>query len=321
MNTKIFEQGSGEWASYPYPNGDTVKSNGCGLLAITNVAIEIGKYWDKTPAYFYPYMLQYAVYDNGTKRQGIEDALDKYFGNHITHNVSSSMKFVWEALGKGNTIAIILFGAGTAYDGTEWTLSGHFVAVTGYEYKDGKHWLYTKDSSWRHNDGWHSYEDSMQGLIPENVYTAVIPAGKWIKKGGYWYYYEGDTMVKNAWKQDTKGDWYYLGKDGKMVVNAWAEDGGKWYWLGKDGKMVKSNLIEWKGNKYYLQSSGVMASSKWIKFKVGWRYFAKSGKMLRNRWFRYKGDDYYFNSAGVMVTGKRNIPCNFGTDGKLKGVK
>ena len=115
MNPRIFDQGSGEWASYPYPNGDTVKSNGCGLLAITNVAIEIENYRDKTPVYFYPFMKQYAVYDNGTKRQGIEDALDKYFGNHITHNVSSSMKSVWDALGKGNTIAIILFGGGTAY--------------------------------------------------------------------------------------------------------------------------------------------------------------------------------------------------------------
>lgn len=280
MNTRIYKQYDSRWGSLPYPTSNSpVSSDGCGLCAVTNASIELGKYWDKTPTYFYPYMKQYAVAGHGTEWEGIYDGLVYFMGNCEWLDVESSMEPLWNELAKGNRVGIILFGNRKGPDGTLWTSSGHYVAFTDYEIKDGKHWLYMKDSGGRDHDGWFAYEDSMRGCIPKHVWTARVaedaPKNGWLQKGNLWYYY-------------------------------------------KDGKMVKSNLIEWKGDKYYLQGNGVMASSKWIKFKVGWRYFAKNGKMLKSRWFKYKGDSYYLKGTGVMATGKMSVPCDFGTDGKLK---
>lgn len=165
--------------------------------------------------------------------------------------------------------------------------------------------VYTGDTSGtltRHNMFYSTacpgpYLQSKFPYIESEVRKRLNMKNGWIKEDGYWYFYKDGEMVKDAWAQDKENKWYFLGEDGKMVI---------------------SNLIEWKGDKYYLQSNGVMASSKWIKFKVGWRYFAKNGKMLRNRWLKYKGDSYYLKSTGVMATGKMSVPCDFGTDGKLK---
>lgn len=280
MNPKIYKQYDSRWGSLPYPTSNSpVSSDGCGLCAVTNAAIEMDKYWDKDPKYFYPFMKQYAVTGHGTEWDGIYDGLVYFMGNSKWLDVSASMEPLWNELSKGNRVGVILFGSNTAPDGTLWTSSGHYVAFTDYSYEDGKHWLYMKDSGGRDHDGWFTYEDSMRGCIPKHVWTSEVskaaPKNGWLQKGDLWYYY-------------------------------------------KNGKMVKSNLIEWKGDKYYLQGNGVMASSKWIKFKVGWRYFAKNGKMLKSRWYRYKGDDYYLKSTGVMATGKMSVPCDFGKDGKLR---
>lgn len=297
MNPRIIDQGDDRWANLGYRTLPyTVVKEGCGLCSVTNCAIEVGKYWNYTPFDTIDFMRQYATNGNGTERAGIDAGLDKYLGNHKRCYVSSSMQPAWDELSKGNRIGIILFGSGTAPDGTEWTLSGHYVAFTDYKYESGQHWFYTKDSSWRHLDGWHSYEKSMRGCIPEVIWTVKIMKSGWIKEDGNWYFYEDGVKVKNAWRQDTEG---------------------LWYWLGDDGKMVTSNMVDWKGNRYYLQSNGVMASSKWIKFKNGWRYFNKSGKMLKSRWLRYKNDMYYLDDKGYSVTGNKTLPCKFDSSGKL----
>lgn len=296
MNPRIFDQSTEPWGSKPYPKLPcTVKTDGCGLCAVANATIELHKYWNWTPTDFYPFMKQFAVYNNGTLRKGIPLALNKYFGNSKEHNVANTMQPVWNELEKGFRVAIFLFGGGTAQDGTEWTKGGHYVAITGYKYENGDHWVYTKDSSWRHNDGWHSYTKSIRGLVPEVAWTAYITG--WYKVGN---------------------DWYYLDDNGTPVKNGWAKDGSGWCYLGSDGRMVKSQWVKWKDNWYYLKSNGYMAENEWAKDSKGkWFYLGKGGKMLKGCWVRWKNNMYYLLGNGEMATGSRNVPCKFDSSGKL----
>lgn len=280
-------QGDPQWANLPYRDLPyTVVEEGCGLCAVSMCA-------DLTPLDTIDYMRQFATNGNGTTWEGIDKGLDKFVGNHKRNYVSESMDPLWDELAKGNRVGIILFGPGTAPDGTVWTSSGHYVEFDDYVIEDGLHWIHTNDSGWRNHTGWFAYERSMRGCIPSIVWTAKKMKNGWRKEGNDWYFYKDDKKLKSQWVHDSK-----------------------WYWLGKDGKMVKSNLITYKGDKYYLKSDGVMASNEWIKFENGWRFFNKNGKM-RIGWLKWKSNFYYLDSKGYMVTGGRNVPCTFDSDGKL----
>lgn len=294
MNPTIFDQGDPRWGSLPYPRGSsTVKSDGCGLCAVTHCAIELKKYWGYTPKDTISFMRQYAVYDNGTEWAGIDAGLDKYLGNHKRHYNMSSF---FGEMKKGNRVGVILFGKGTAPDSTVWTLSGHYVAVVNWKYEAGQNWLFCKDSSWRKLSGWKSYEKSMKGCIPDVLWTAEIMKDGWIKENNNWYYYDNGIMLKNNWAKDSKGKWFYLGTDGAMVTSKW---------------------VKWKDNWYYLKDNGEMAASEWAKDKLGWCYLNKDGKMVKSVWVKWKGDMYYVNDKGYMVTGSADVPCKFTDSGKL----
>lgn len=280
-------QGDPQWANLPYRDLPyTVVEEGCGLCAVSMCA-------DLTPLDTIDFMRQFATNGNGTTWEGIDKGLDKFVGNHKRNYVSESMTPLWDELSGGNRVGIILFGPGTAPDGTVWTSSGHYVEFDDYVIEDGLHWIHTQDSGWRNHTGWFTYERSMKGCIPSIVWTAKRMKNGWRKEGNDWYFYKDDKKLKSQWVHDSK-----------------------WYWLGKDGKMVKSNLITYKGDKYYLKSDGVMASNEWIKFENGWRFFNKSGKM-RIGWLKWKSNFYYLDSKGYMVTGGRNVPCTFDSSGKL----
>lgn len=280
-------QGDPQWANLPYRDLPyTVVKEGCGLCAVSMCA-------DLTPLDTIDYMRQFATNGNGTTWEGIDKGLDKFVGSHKRNYVSESMTPLWDELAKGKRVGIILFGKGDSPDGTVWTKTGHYVQFDDYVYEDGLHWFHTQDSGWRNHTGWFAYERSMEGCIPSIVWTAKKMKNGWVKEGNDWYFFKNDKKLKSQWVQDTK-----------------------WYWLGKDGKMVKSNLITYKGDKYYLKSDGVMASNEWIKFENGWRFFNKSGKM-RIGWLKWKSNFYYLDSKGYMVTGGRNVPCTFDSDGKL----
>ena len=280
-------QGDPQWANLPYRDLPyTVVEEGCGLCAVSMCA-------DLTPLDTIDFMRQFATNGNGTTWEGIDKGLDKFVGNHKRNYVSESMTPLWDELSGGNRVGIILFGPGTAPDGTVWTSSGHYVEFDDYVIEDGLHWIHTQDSGWRNHTGWFTYERSMKGCIPSIVWTAKRMKNGWRKEGNDWYFYKDDKKLKSQWVHDSK-----------------------WYWLGKDGKMVKSILITYKGDKYYLKSDGVMASNEWIKFENGWRFFNKSGKM-RIGWLKWKSNFYYLDSKGYMVTGGRNVPCTFDSSGKL----
>lgn len=169
MNTKIFRQYDGPWAKKPYPTkGCTVSGAGCGLVALTHIAIEQDRYKNWTPENLRPYMLQhkYAIAGQGTRWEGITQTL-KYLGHdRVVRIYNDPMKVAFDELNKGNRIGIILFSSGKA--GTArvtWTSCGHYVAFTSYKYEDGQHWFYCKDSGGRKHDGWYSYERHMKGKV------------------------------------------------------------------------------------------------------------------------------------------------------------
>lgn len=316
MNPRIIDQGDPQWSELAYRDLPyTVVKEGCGLCAVTMCAMELSKYQNYTPKDTIGFMRAYATNGNGTLWEGIRQGLKKYLGNYMEHY---NMASFFEELNEGNRIGIILFGSNIAPDGTQWTKSGHYVMFNQYKVESGKHWFYTKDSSWRHIDGWHSYEDSMRGCIPSVMWTAEVPKGGWRKENGYWYYYEDGKMMKNKWAKDSSGDWYYVGSDGKMVTNGWAQDRTKkWFYLGKDGKMVKSTWVKWKNVWYYLGVDGAMVTNKWVKDKKGWCYLGKDGKQVKDAWIRWGSYDYYVKPDGYMATGTMNVKCKFDKDGKL----
>ncbi len=293
MNPVIFDQGDPRWGSLPYPRGSsTVKTDGCGLCAVTHCAIELKKYWGYTPKDTISFMRQYAVYDNGTEWAGIDAGLNKYLGNSMRHYGMTSF---WNEVAKGNRVGVILFGSRVAPDGTQWTKSGHYVAFTNYKYEAGQHWLFTKDSSYRHLDGWRSYEKSMKGCIPDVLWTAEIMKDGWLKENNKWYFY------KNGTKQ-----------------TGWLKDNNKWYYLGTDGVMYSSAWLDYKGEWYYLKSNGVMASDEWVETKKGWCYLGADGKMLKAKWIRWKENMYYVKEDGYMAVGEMTLPCKFSKSGKLE---
>lgn len=295
MNPNLYRQDDPRWGSLPYPTSSSpVSTDGCGLCAVTNATIESAKYWSSTPKTFYSFMKQYAVSGNGTRWDGIDAGLNKHLGNCKRFD---DMSAFWNEVSKDNRVGVVLFRSGSGPDGTVFTSSGHYIAFVKYKYENGQHWLYLKDSSsYRHNDGWKSYERSMRGCI-QFLWTAEIMKNGWLKEGGYWYYYDNGTVVKNEWRQDSKGKWFYLGSNGRMLTNSWCKWKNEWYYLGSDGAMV---------------------TNTWAKDSKGkWFYLGADGKMMKSCWVRWKNNMYYLLGDGEMAVGEMSVKCKFDKDGKL----
>jgi hypothetical protein len=143
---------------------------GCGPTSVSMLAYAVdGK---TTPWTVAKYMQKhgYAIRNNGTAWAGIPAAM-KHFGLEDVKNVES-MSDVFKYLSKGYC-AVFLFRAGSR-GGICWTTAGHYVAVTNYRVKNGRHELYTRDSGGRNHTGWYCYETQMKGLIPQ-VWVGKVP--------------------------------------------------------------------------------------------------------------------------------------------------
>ena len=103
----------------------------------------------------------FAYPNQGTSWDGIKLTLEHY-GYDVVHiGINDPMSKAWKELNKGDRMGVILFLGGSGPNGTVWTTGGHYVAFTDYKVKDGKHYMYMKDSGGRDHDGWYSYENSM----------------------------------------------------------------------------------------------------------------------------------------------------------------
>ena len=171
---KLFRQANPNWGSMGYPYAPyTMAGSGCGPTSCAEVIASNPKYKNITPKVTGRWMVKhgYAVPGHGTAWAGISACL-KAYGFKVTNHATMSDFF--KEMKKNNRRGIILFHAGTR-GGVTWTGSGHFVAVSGYKESNGRHYLYTLDPSNRKNDGWHCYETTMKGLIPQ-VWSCHLPS-------------------------------------------------------------------------------------------------------------------------------------------------
>lgn len=235
MNNKtIFKQADARWGSLYYPRkGATVGGCGCGLVACVHIAIEQESKKNWTPKTLRPWMVNkgYAIYRQGTSWNGITETL-KYLGHKTVVKVwdADPMTKAWAELNKGNRIGILLLNNRKAPDGRKFSGSGHYIAFTDYKVEGGKHWFYLKDSSWRNNSGWLSYEKSIKGCLPklwiverlkETKTTTTASASTGTTYTGELPYVGGSSRLisfarsqKGKYKTRTNG-----GKDGKKYSN------------------------------------------------------------------------------------------------------
>jgi hypothetical protein len=176
MRKSIFRQYDSRWGSLPYPTKKYPFSGyACGCCACTHLIIEKEKYKNYTPKSIRPYMIKqgFVTYGRGTTWNGITETL-KHYGYAVKRpNISASMSEAWKELNNGNRAGVLLFKAGSR-GGVTWTTGGHYVAFLDYKVKNNKHYFYTKDSGGRKNDGWHCYETTMKGLLPQ-IWIVELP--------------------------------------------------------------------------------------------------------------------------------------------------
>jgi hypothetical protein len=179
-SAKDFAQYDSRWGSKGYPKKPyTMAGNGCGPTSCADIIVTNPKYRKITPDTIRKWMIKhgYAVAGHGTAWAGISACL-KAFGFKVTNH--PTMKEFFAEMAKEGRCGIILFRAGTR-GGVTWTTGGHFVSVSGYKYKNKKHYLYINDPYRRHHDGWYCYETTMKGLIPQ-VWSCYLPAEKKTEK-------------------------------------------------------------------------------------------------------------------------------------------
>ena len=163
MNYKQYDS---RWGYLGYPRKPwLIRNCGCGEVSVCNAIIEMATQANQTPKTIQPFMVKYAEsHGNGTYHYGIPVAMKHYGLTEVMEH--PTMPKLWKELAKGKRVAILLMGSRNAGSkGVHWTGSGHFVAVTDYKEKDGKHWLYVKDcaSTSPYRDGWVTYEGNIRG--------------------------------------------------------------------------------------------------------------------------------------------------------------
>lgn len=165
MNKTKYMQTDKRWGGLGYPRKPWYLRNcGCGEVSICNCIIEMEQFKKYTPATIQPYCKQFAAPNgDGTYWSGIPAMMKHYGMTEVKEH--AIMAPLWKELAKGGRVAIYLMGSRRGGSkGVHWTSSGHFVCSTGYKVKNGKHYVYVKDSYSNSSlrNGWISYEDNMK---------------------------------------------------------------------------------------------------------------------------------------------------------------
>ena len=206
MNKTNYKQYDTRWAKLGYPKSPYfIKDCGCGEVAICNCIIEMDKYKNQTPKTIQPYCKQFAEpHGNGTYFSGIPKMMEHYGMTEVKEH--QTMTELWKELKKGNRVAIYLMGSRPGGSkGVHWTSGGHFVCSTGYKVKDGKHYVYVKDSYSTSADrnGWISYEENMRGDVSRVWSGKLTGVTKKAKT-------KQELMVEWATKIAKDNSWHYV---------------------------------------------------------------------------------------------------------------
>ena len=223
MSYTNYKQYDSRWGSKNYNGSSSMASAGCGPTSCATVLSGLNP--KITPLDTMKYMQthgdakhdKFALYGQGTAWNGIPACLS-YFGAKDAHeiNVDTSMTEVWRLMKKGY-VGVFLFRAGSR-GGVTWTTQGHYVAVTGYKYENGKHYVYTRDSGSRDHTGWYAYETTMRGLVSKAwlcLLEEIDPVPK--PKTKYGYTIAAPTLRRGSRGAEVKAlqrflNWYCNGK-------------------------------------------------------------------------------------------------------------
>ena len=149
-----------------------------------------------------------------------------------------------------------------------------------------------------------------------------LGVGKWVLgEDGRWRWYEGSTMVTNAWRT-IGGDTLWFGADG-VAVRGWFEIGGKEYYFSPESAALQRGWLDLNGKRYRLDRDD---GHLWTGFYTvdGVYYYSDPDGAMRRGWldldgkrYRLDRDDghlwtgwytvdgkwYYSNDEGVLMTG------------------
>ncbi len=149
-----------------------------------------------------------------------------------------------------------------------------------------------------------------------------LGVGKWVLgEDGRWRWYEGSTMVTNAWRT-IGGDTLWFGADG-IAVRGWFEIGEKKYYFSPESAALQRGWLDLNGKRYRLDRDD---GHLWTGFYTvdGIYYYSDSDGAMRRGWLDHDGkryrldrDDghlwtgwytvdgkwYYSNDEGVLMTG------------------
>ena len=150
-----------------------------------------------------------------------------------------------------------------------------------------------------------------------------LSKGHWVFEDGVWHWYEGSTMVTNAWRNidgmrhwfgpdgvavrgwhDIDGSRYYFDPATANLYRGWLDEGGRRYRLDRDDGHLWTGSFTVDGVWYHALPDGEVYSG-WIDGSDGGRYYydpAKGGALALG-WFAVDGGRYYASPDGSLVRG------------------
>ncbi len=122
------------------------------------------------------------------------------------------------------------------------------ATAQGWALNDAGQYLYYKDS--KALTGTQTIDDVKYFFET----TGVLKTG-WVKDGGNWRFYSGNTMLVGFWDigANSGSKTYYFTRDGIMVAGKWLEIDGKRYYFYADGSLARSTKID----DYEVDENGV----------------------------------------------------------------
>ena len=129
-----------------------------------------------------------------------------------------------------------------------------------------------------------------------------LGVGKWVLgEDGRWRWYEGSTMVTNAWRT-IGGDTLWFGADG-VAVRGWFEIGGKEYYFSPESAALQRGWLDLNGKRYRLDRDD---GHLWTGFYTvdGIYYYSDPGGAMRRGWLDLDGKRYRLDrDDGHLWTG------------------
>lgn len=171
MSYGTYRQYDSRWGKKNYNGSSNYAQAACGPTSCANILYAINPSINPLVTGNFMKKHGYAIRNQGTAWDGIPACLKEYGAKDVRK--VDKMADVFDLMSKGY-VGVFLFRKGTK-GGVTWTTSGHYVAVTGYKHKNGKHYIRTFDSGGRKHDGFYCYETQMKGLIPRIWLCKVTP--------------------------------------------------------------------------------------------------------------------------------------------------